>query len=389
VLFAVAVLLGLLLIVQQPSESEAPTAPSVQKVAVVPNRTTHVGTADNTTKDAPSSEMSEQTQAPPKEEDTASQTEEDHTVVTIGTPVVEQTPPAPPSEPTAVAQSLAPPPTDFSTEKVLPALVNILCLSSGPFSGVTGSGIVIDPRGIVLTNAHVAQYILLQDFPNENTFNCTVRTGGPARERYIAELLFLPAKWAEEHAASIRDEIQTGTGEHDWALLYITERTDGSPLQNSFPYVPFDTGEAIVQKGDSVLLSGYPAGFLGGITIRKDLWPASTVVQIADLFTFKEGTVDILSFGGTILAQSGSSGGAVVNADDNLIGIVVTSSEGETTAERDLRAVTLSHINASMFAHTDQALSQFLQNDPAQLAAVFGETLAPMLKAYFADVLNN
>ena len=40
------------------------------------------------------------------------------------------------------------------------AIVNIFCTtkSGGSFKPITGSGVVIDKRGIILTNAHVAQY---------------------------------------------------------------------------------------------------------------------------------------------------------------------------------------------------------------------------------------
>src|SRR3989344_8619427 len=72
------------------------------------------------------------------------------------------------------------------------ALVNILCTSRTGINGISGSGIIVDSRGVILTNAHVGQYFLLRDYINPGNITCTVRIGSPAQERYTATLLYLP-----------------------------------------------------------------------------------------------------------------------------------------------------------------------------------------------------
>ena len=59
------------------------------------------------------------------------------------------------------------------------ALVNILCTSRGSVRPISGSGVIIDSRGVILTNAHVAQYVLLAENPAIN-LSCVIRTGSPA-----------------------------------------------------------------------------------------------------------------------------------------------------------------------------------------------------------------
>ena len=309
-------------------------------------------------------------------------------------PIAQSMPPPVDPQPTPAQPKIPPrydtPPLlfDVVTKQVLPSLVNILCIGrSSTIGGATGSGIIIDQRGVILTNAHVAQYFLLQEHLREGVLNCTIRTGAPAKERYLAELLFMPKQWAEKHAGDILKEKPTSTGEHDWALLRIVGRTDGSPVPKTFPFLSFDAREHIARKGDSVLLSSYPAGVLGGITIRKNLWPASTVANIEDIFTFETGLVDILSFGGTIVAQSGSSGGAVVNQWGQLVGIVVTSTQGDTTSDRDLRAVTISHIERSVSAHLNIDLAGFLNESLDVLINNFRENMQPSIWEYFSNVL--
>ena len=71
--------------------------------------------------------------------------------------------------------------TDAVNQEARAALVNILCeTSSGSLHPVSGSGVIIDPRGVILTNAHVAQYVLLASQPNVG-LTCMIRTGSPAQ----------------------------------------------------------------------------------------------------------------------------------------------------------------------------------------------------------------
>lgn len=61
-------------------------------------------------------------------------------------------------------------PFDTLNAQVASAVVNIFCLPSGgsPLQhGATGSGVIIDHRGVILTNAHVAQHVL---FPKSQSF---------------------------------------------------------------------------------------------------------------------------------------------------------------------------------------------------------------------------
>ena len=67
-----------------------------------------------------------------------------------------------------------------------------------------------------------------------------------------------------------------------------------------------DTRDAIGFLGDLTLVASYPAEFIGGIAAQFDLYPASSVTPIQDLLTFRTKTVDLISLGGIIEAQSGS-----------------------------------------------------------------------------------
>lgn len=264
------------------------------------------------------------------------------------------------------------------------ALVNIICETSGTsLKSISGSGTIIDPRGIIITNAHIAQYILLSR-NSDIKIACRIREGSPAKDAWIPDVIFFPSSWITAHAKDILEKRPVGTGEHDYALIQIVASTNGSALPATFPYLKPDTRETIGFTGDSVLIAAYPAEFGGSSAAINTLYASSVFTNIKQMLTFTEQLVDMISLGGTALAQSGSSGGAVVNMWGRVIGIVATTSEGETTETRDLRAITMAHIDRSIRDHTGTSLEDMLARDLTTLVSAFkpqAETLANILIA--------
>lgn len=262
--------------------------------------------------------------------------------------------------------------------KTYSTLVNILCNSTSGKLPISGSGVIIDPRGVILTNAHVAQFLLLDSEPSVN-LSCVIRTGSPAKAAWKASILYIPSAWVEAHAGDIAKPKPLGTGEHDFALLLITSTLDGSPLPISFPYLTPDIREKAHKPGSTVLLTAYPAEFAGNDATTASLLAFSTLTKIDNVLTFDKDTVDVFSFGPAALAQSGSSGGSVVDVEGKLIGIISTTSDGATLAQRDLRAVSLSYINRALLSGTGNDLQTTLAKNVAQEAALFMNEKAPAL----------
>ena len=268
------------------------------------------------------------------------------------------------------------------------ALVNILCMPrGGSLSPTSGSGVIIDPRGVILTNAHVAQYVLLSEDPRVD-LSCTIRTGAPATARWVPEVLYIPTIWVNAHVSDILNPHPTGTGEHDYALLAITGSVDNSPLPAAFPYLPFDTRQAVAFQGDSVLVASYPAELIGGITTEYNLFPVSSVATIGQLLTFTTNSIDVFSLGGIIEAQGGSSGGVVVNVWGQLVGIIATTSAGATTVDRDLHALALSYINTDIMAQSGIDLAGMLNGNILGEALTFNTNTAPQLIQLYIDQLS-
>jgi hypothetical protein len=270
------------------------------------------------------------------------------------------------------------------------ALVNILCTSKAGINGISGSGVVVDSRGVILTNAHIGQYFLLKDYLVKNNVECAVRTGSPAVRTYTATLLYLPPLWIETNAAELKALQATGTGEHDYAFLLVTGRTDPSAtLPSSFAALQMDA--TYPDTADSMLLAAYPAGFLSGEIIEKSLYASSAVTYVTQLFSFNDDTskVDLFSIGGTVVSQAGSSGGAVVRlGSGKLAGLIATATLGAETGKRDLRAVTMSHINKSLAAGGEGGIANLLSGDVSAKAALFNTKTAPSLTAALEAALR-
>lgn len=302
--------------------------------------------------------------------------------------------PVPTPAPTLPPAATPPPPAPTKTqaqinEETRAALVNILCIPQAGINGISGSGVLVDSRGVILTNAHIAQYFLLRDYLAPGNINCVVRAGSPAQARYTATLLYVPPAWVAANAAQLKAAQAVGTGEYDFAFLLINGRTDiTATLPGSFPYLAMDRGYADV--GDAMLLAAYPAGFLGTETVQKSLYISSAVAYVTQLFSFSQHTkVDLFSIGGTVVSQGGSSGGAAVRLrDGTLAGVIATATAAASTGERDLRAVSLSHIDDMLAQSGLGGIKGLLSGDLSAKAADFNTKTAPALTAQLEKVLS-
>lgn len=270
------------------------------------------------------------------------------------------------------------------------AVVNILCISqdSDVLPSISASGVLISPRGVILTNAHAAQHFL---FEEEGLTECVIRNGNPAEPRYEAELLYLPEAWVIANPDTLTSPVALGTGEHDYAFLLVTSAVKGSKLPSSFTYVTPDPNASVgepqtleLQLGTQIVVAGYPSEIFPSNTILSSLLPLSANARIMELFTFSdENTLDLISLGGSLVAQKGSSGGAVVGADSALKALVVTATDDKVLDDRELRAITLGHIERSLITFTGSGVNVLISGSVEQKVQTFGRSSAPDL----ADIL--
>lgn len=272
----------------------------------------------------------------------------------------------------------------------LEAIVNIFCTftSSTTIRTTTGTGFFIHSNGVILTNAHVAQYLLLGATDVFGEAECLVRQGNPAEPKYKAELLYIPPTWIEKNAAMISEMAPTGTGERDYALLYVTKSIDGSPLPVRFPALAADS-ELLPRtiKDTSVRAAGYPASDLLKKGASTPLLSVLATTTISELYTFGSNYADVFSIRGSAVGAEGSSGGPVVNESNKVIGMITTRGDDEVDGAGSLRAITISHIHRTILEETGFSLERNVSGDLAYRSNIFTDTLAPFLTSLLSQEL--
>ncbi len=247
----------------------------------------------------------------------------------------------------------------LSLSKLNKALVNVICdihTPAGEFL-TSGSGVIIDPRGIILTNAHVAQFLLLTKGPA--TTRCSIRTGSPASASYDAQLIYISDPWIRAHPGTALSGSPSGTGENDFALLMISGSRTDTPLPPSFPFMPLT--ETTLAIGREAVLASYGAQGLNAEQVRRSLYPTLAFASIKDVFAFRQTfdltAIDLIALGANSAAQAGSSGGGVADGKGQLAGLITTSKPGSNVS-----AITAGHIKRSFRADTGTELARYLSD---------------------------
>ncbi len=282
----------------------------------------------------------------------------------------------------AVIDATASVPTAKSVEE---ALVNVFCTTElkNAVRTTTGSGVFIDSKGVILTNAHVAQFLLLADEASATAPRCVIRQGSPAEARYEASLLFISPSWIEANAYQLYAEKPSGTGEHDFALLFVDKSANGEPLPEHFPALAPLSERNYRYYAAEVVAAGYPvvqAAPYGDTSLT----PLTDSTSITHLFTFNSGDVDIFSIGPSDVGEQGSSGGPVVNDAGEVVGLIVTRGNSADEGDQSLRALSISYIRRALEEETGLGLAETLSGDLPRRAHAFRDTLLPYLRSLLA-----
>ena len=224
----------------------------------------------------------------------------------------------------------------------------------------------------------------------KNDIECVIRSGNPAEPKYVAELLYISPVWIFENSDVIIDESPRGTGERDYALLYVSRSTDAIPLPTRFPAIPIDT--ALLSRsteGMSILTAGSPAEDLMRRGADAKLTPVLAETTIGALYTFGSNYADLFAISESPVGEHGASGGPIVDKNTtSAIGLIVTKGDEVTEGEHSLRAITLSYIDRTIQGETGFSLTQNMQGDIAYRGLIFKKAMAPFLAKILSDELH-
>jgi S1-C subfamily serine protease len=278
------------------------------------------------------------------------------------------------------------------TQNALNSLVNIFCTSTtrSHIRTTTGTGFFIHSEGVILTNAHVAQHLLLTRTDTLGKTECIVRTGNPASPQYEADILYISPTWIVNNAGFISNTSPTGTGERDYALLYVTRSIDNSPLPSTFPALATDT--TLVPRsftGETVYATGYPAESLIRDGVTTNLIPKQASTTVTDIFTFGTNFADVLALSGSNVGEHGASGGPVTTGETTAIGMITTKGDDAVDGVGSLRAITLSYIDRTIQEETGFTLANTMSGDLSIRSQIFTDTMVPFLTEIINDENGN
>lgn len=203
--------------------------------------------------------------------------------------------------------------------EVMKSVVQIVALREGFMGGLTsawtGSGTIVHPQGIILTNCHVAnpRAMGMSSPPADRLgISITDRSDKPPALSYFAEVVAYDP-------------------ELDLAVMRIVSDVKGRRVRNlDLPHVPLGDSESL-DLGDRISIFGYPG--IGGETV-----------------TFTSGNVSGFSGEKGIRSSrawiktdatiaGGNSGGTSVNSDGYLVGIPTQAAAGAGVTPVDARPV--------------------------------------------------
>ncbi len=201
-------------------------------------------------------------------------------------------------------------PTTVDIEDLTAATVLVLAVDVSGEELWGGSGSIITPEGLILTNAHVVEQ--LPGFEYERLFIAvTTDAGVEPQPTYQATVVaFDPAL--------------------DLAAVQIDADADGAPIEvNDLPTATIGDSDT-VELGDSIRVLGYPS--IGGDTITFTQGSVSG-------FTSESGLGDRAWIKTDATIAGGNSGGLAVNEAGELIGIPTRASAGANSPISDCRLV--------------------------------------------------
>lgn len=200
----------------------------------------------------------------------------------------------------------------------VPAVIQVVALHRGFFGGTsaawTGSGTVVHPSGIILTNCHVAhpRAMGMQAPKAQNlAIGVTERSDEAPALTYIAEVVAI-------------------SPELDLAVIKIVSDMRGRAVEVNLPHVPLGDSDSL-DLADNMAIFGYPG--IGGDTITF------TSGSVAG-FTKQTGISSKRAWIKTdATIAGGNSGGTAINHDGELVGIPTQAAAGEGITPVDARPV--------------------------------------------------
>jgi hypothetical protein len=266
------------------------------------------------------------------------------------------------------------------------SLVNIFCSQTvGKFKKtITGSGVLINLDGTVLTNSHVAQFPLVAD--SNSSVVCIARIGSPAQTVLSVKTAFISPEWVKTNGKYINSGGGPETGQSDYALLNISY-PDGRKLN----MYPTPLAEMYTPVGTTITAASYPADILATKGVNSALYIKKESLRVDSLFTFKgvdSNHPDIIETSDSTIGQGGSSGGALINEKGSLVALITTVVDGSTSNKKKIHGVSVNHVQDELNNYYTGGLSNVSKYGSSAIIKDFNSTKRSSLTSILTGYLS-
>jgi S1-C subfamily serine protease len=261
------------------------------------------------------------------------------------------------------------------------SVVNIFCAQKlGNLRRIiTGSGVLIHKDGTVLTNAHVAQFPLLSE--KNPAISCMARHGNPAQSSLAVKTAYVSPEWLKTYGKYVNTEGAPQTGKSDFALLKIE-----MPATGLYPISVSSTRSLGLSSPVSVV--AYPANILDKNGPYSSLFQRKEDLSVNRIYSVGSVENDIIETTGSITGQKGSSGGALIDSNGNLVGIIATvvQAEGQKT---NIRGISIPHIDNELSNQSGYRLKDIINHGSSDIAGYFNTNQKTILASLLNTYLNS
>lgn len=208
---------------------------------------------------------------------------------------------------------------DHGIDEIIPAVVQVVALRQGFLGNLssawTGSGTIVHPKGVIITNCHVADPRSM-GMPSP-----------PADKLGIA----ITGRSDQPPVLTYSAQIVAKSPEMDLAVLRIDGRVDGKSISKlNLPYLELGDSDEL-ELGNVMRIFGYPG--IGGETITFTSGSVAGFTQQKDIIKGRAWIKTDATIAG------GNSGGTAVDDEGHIVGIPTQAAAGTGITPVDARPV--------------------------------------------------
>ena len=173
-------------------------------------------------------------------------------------------------------------------------------------------------------------------------------------------MFYIPSTWVKNNSGILSKMNPTGNGEKDYAIVKTTDSISADAPNPPLPYLEESQNDPA--QSENIYLAGYPAGFSDGNLLDSSLYEITQKVSVVNTYALGGKNSGEIFTSPTLLAERGSSGGAVVDNNGKLLGIMFATGLDPYSGRKNIQAISIPYIQNDLQNETGKILSWYRSN---------------------------